>query len=140
MPHILTQDILAEQMEEYSKALAEDCVLSGIYDKANLYAKKTTDNHYDIMFTAYEPKKDKNQIINSSTRIISKLDEEKLYKTIKTIYKTFISNSTPSAISTNIVDSKIVFIFNTVGEWKIAVDNISQEEQKKLIESLEKVS
>lgn len=140
MPHTFTQDILPEQMEEHSKALAEDCMLSGIYNSAKIYAKKNIDNLYDITFTAYEPKKDKNQIISSSTRIISKLDKDNLIKTITTIYKTFISKSTPPAVSTNLVDSKIVFIFNIPGEWKLAIDNISLEEKNELKSILEKVS
>ena len=140
MPHTFNQNILAEQMEEYSKALAEDCMISGTYDSACLYAKKETDNLYSISFVAYEPKKDKKQIIRSSTRIFSKIDKEKLINTITTVYKTFKTRTNPPAVSTSIVDNKIVIIFNIPGEWKIAIADLSIEEQESINAHLEKIS
>ena len=45
MPHTYKQDILAEYIEEYSKDLAEDCMISGIYESATIYAKKKQINY-----------------------------------------------------------------------------------------------
>ncbi len=139
MPHTYNQDVLAEYMEEYSKALAEDCMISGIYESATLYAKKETDNLYNITFIAYEPKTN-NQIIQSSTRIFSKLDKDKLIKTITTIYKIFQSRTNPPFISPNQDNTQIVIIFKNPGEWKITLDSLSNEEQSSILETLKKIS
>lgn len=136
MPHTLTQDVNAEYIEEYSKALAEDCMISGIYERATLYAKKESDNLYDISFIAYEPKQDQNQILSSSTRIFSKVDYNKVSNTLETVYKIF-SNKIPKDNTTiNITDNNIEIVFNLYGTWKINITNITKEEIDKLKEKI----
>ena len=101
MPHTITQEISIENILDYSKALAEDCIISGTYEGATLYAKKTSDNKYNYSLIAHEPKKDTKQILRSSTRIMSVIDFNTLLNIIKEVYKIFSSHTDKSNIITN---------------------------------------
>ena len=102
MPHTLTQEVNAEYVVDYSKALAENCMISGAYESASLFIKKQSDNSYNISFVAYEPKTDNTQIIRSSTRIISIIDFDKVSNTLEHVYKVFQNKIPKENITTNI--------------------------------------
>lgn len=131
MPHTLTQDVNSEQLEEYSKALAEDCMISGIYESATLYAKKESDNLYDVSFIAYESQ-EKKQILRSSTRIFSKVDLDKLINTLEEVYKIFSNKIPKENTSIKISSDSIKITFNLYGTWIINITNINKEEIDKL--------
>jgi hypothetical protein len=136
MPHTFNQEINAEYVVDYSKALAENCMISGTYESANLYIKKQSDNAYNISFVAYEPKKDIAQIIRSSTRIISLIDFDKVSNTFEEVYKVF-QNKIPKDNTTITINSNSIdIVFNLYGEWKINIDNLNQEEINKLTKKI----
>ena len=136
MPHTLTQEVNAEYVVDYSKALAENCMISGAYESASLFIKKQSDNSYNISFVAYEPKTDNTQIIRSSTRIISIIDFDKVSNTLEQVYKVFQNKIPKENITTNINDNSIDILFNLYGEWKINITNLTQEEIDKLTKKI----
>ncbi len=136
MPHTFTQDVNAEYIVDYAKALAEDCMISGTYEKSNLYIKKQSENSYNIIYTAYEPKKDSNQIICSSTRIISLIDFDKVQTTLEQVYKIYSNKISKDNTKIEINGNSINIIFNLYGEWKISINNISPEEIDKLAKKI----
>lgn len=135
MPHTLTQNVDAEYIVDFSKALAENCMISGTYESAKLFIKKQSENSYNISFVAYETN-DTNQIINNSTRIVSLIDFDKVSNTLEQVYKVY-SNKIPkeNALIT-IKENSIEIIFNLYGEWKINITNITKEEIDKLIKKI----
>ncbi len=139
MPHTLTQDVNAENILDYSKALAEDCIISGIYKSATLYAKRVDQDSYHYSLIAHEPKKEENQIIESSTRIISLIDFNRLLSIVEEVYKIFTSRAENKDIEINTNDQTINISINMLGEWKIAIANMSNEEQEKITELLNKL-
>ena len=49
MPHTLTQNVNAEYIVDFSKALAENCMISGTYESAKLFIKKQSENSYNLI-------------------------------------------------------------------------------------------
>lgn len=135
MPHTLNQEVNAEYVVDYSKALAENCMISGTYESATLFIKKQSENSYNISFVAYESKKD-NQILRSSTRIISLIDFDKVSKTLEQVYKVFTTKIPKENIVTNIKENSIDITFNLYGEWKININNLTKEEIDKLTKKI----
>ena len=139
MPHTLTQDVNAENILDYSKALAEDCIISGIYKSATLYAKRVDQNSYHYSLIAHEPKNDDNQIIESSTRIISLIDFNRLLNIVEEVYKIFTSRAENKDIEIITNEQTTNISINMLGEWKIVIANMSNEEQEKINELLIKL-
>ena len=132
MPHIITNEVPANNLEDYSKVLIQDCLISGLYESANIYINRRSDNIYNFSLIAYEPKKIDNQIIRSSTRIISKIDFKTLLSTINSIYKVLLSNVPKETISTEYQENNIKQSFTYIGEWKISIIGLSNNEKEQL--------
>ena len=111
MPHTLTQNVNAEYIVDFSKALAENCMISGTYERAKLFIKKQSENSYNISFVAYETN-DTNQIINNSTRIVSLIDFDKVSNTIEQVYKVYSNKIPKENTLITIKENSIEIIFN----------------------------
>lgn len=135
MPHTLTQNVDAEYIVDFSKALAENCMISGTYESAKLFIKKQSENSYNISFVAYETN-DTNQIINNSTRIVSLIDFDKVSNTLEQVYKVYSNKIPKENTLITIKENSIKIIFNLYGEWKINITNITKEEIDKLIKKI----
>lgn len=135
MPHTLTQNVNAEYIVDFSKALAENCMISGTYESAKLFIKKQSENSYNISFVAYETN-DTNQIINNSTRIVSLIDFDKVSNTLEQVYKVYSNKIPKENTLITIKENSIEIIFNLYGEWKINITNITKEEIDKLIKKI----
>jgi hypothetical protein len=136
MPHTFNQEVNAEYIVDYSKALAENCMISGTYESATLYIKKQSENSYSISFVAYEQKKDATQILRSSTRIISLIDFNKVLNTLEQVYKVFQNKIPKENITTTINNNSIDILFNLYGEWEINITNLTKEEIDKLTQKI----
>ena len=136
MPHTLNQEVNAEYVVDYSKALAENCMISGTYESATLFIKKQSENSYNISFVAYEPKKDETQIIRSSTRIISLIDFDKVSNTLEQVYKVFQNKIPKEDTIIKTTENTIDITFNLYGEWKININNLTKEEIDKLTKKI----
>lgn len=135
MPYTLTQNVDAEYIVDFSKALAENCMISGTYESAKLFIKKQSENSYNISFVAYETN-DTNQIINNSTRIVSLIDFDKVSNTIEQVYKVYSNKIPKENTLITIKENSIEIIFNLYGEWKINITNITKEEIDKLTKKI----
>lgn len=139
MPHTLTQDVNAEHILDYSKALAEDCIISGIYESATLYAKQVAENSYHYSLIAHESKKDDHQILKSSTRIMSLIDFNRLLNIIEEVYKIFSSRANYQDITITHHKQNTTISIKILGEWNITIVNMTKEEQDKLKDLLSKL-
>lgn len=139
MPHTLTQDVNAENILDYSKALAEDCIISGTYESATLYAKQVSENSYHYSLIAHEHKKDDNQILKSSTRIISLINFNRLLNIIEEVYKIFSSRAESQDITITNQEQNTTISIKMLGEWNINIVSMTKEQQNKLNDLLNKL-
>ncbi len=135
MPQIIIKKYNQKELLENANSLAQDCMISGIYNKGKIYVKKKKDNTFFISFKAIQNKQKETQVLPNFVIQYSKIDFNTLKLIISNIYK-ILKLNLKSSIKVTEENDIIKIIFDVQNEWKFVLVNLSAEEKSLILENI----